>query len=596
MKKNLSVLCALCVLCVHINAQEPADSSAVRGYAAYKDPLYLQLYLGANKSANENLPWTEFTRYPWSTGIFLAIGKEFKPLWGWRVALRINRNKSRNVPVCESSEVWGWSSTSLFGDLTFDITDACRRRSVKRVNTVDTLDIDDMDPETATAKRKDTIQVRRPKKFNLKAFIGVGAAYTWNFDKVPLSYTHAYSRASKLIPGFRIGLNASYQVAERWRIGLELSQNMFTDRFNGVAYDTPLDTRTNIKIGATYLFKKKKKPAPKPVIRKVRLKECPPLPLIMPDIEGDKLRRIQGHAFLDFPVNETVIYPEYRNNPNELAKINASVDSALFDKSVVVTSISLHGYASPESPYANNTRLAKGRTEALKNYLIRKYNFANEVFKTTYTPEDWENLRGFLTDMDLRRVKGDFWYDNKDFVETPEIPSFVVEYRDELLRVSGREMDPDAKEELLKRVGGGEPYRWLLENVYPGLRHTDYIIDYRIRPFSVEKGRKLIYTHPEGLSLEEMYNVAMSYDLGSDDWLDALLIAVKQYPDDQTANFNAACACVMRKRLNDAKKYLAKSGSTTSAEYVANVIKAMEGEVQWKLERNRVIITGQTTK
>lgn len=566
-----------------------ADTTDTTAYTG-KDPLYLQLYLGANKSANENLPWTEFTRYPWSTGIFFAIGKEFKPLWGWRVALRINRNKSRNVPVCETQDVWGWSSTSLFGDLTFDITDAFRLPKLKR-SRLQQIDEDYEEEEidsVALAKR------RRVPKFNLKAFLGVGAAYTWNFDQVPLSYTHPYSRSSKLILGFRLGLNATYQVAERWRVGLELSQNMFGDRFNGVAYDTPLDSRTNIKVGVTYLIKKKKKPAPKPIVRKVKLKECPPLPLIMPDMEGDKLRRIQGHAFLDFPVNETVIYPDYRKNPDELAKIHSSVDSALFDKSVTVTRISLHGYASPESPFSNNTRLARGRTESLKNYLIRRYNFEASVFKCEYTPEDWENLRGFLTDMDLRRVKGDFWYDNKDFVETPEIPDYVIQYRGELLRICGREMDPDAKEELLKRVGGGEPYRWLLENVYPGLRHTDYIIEYKIRPFSVEKGRRLIYTHPEGLSLEEMYNVAMSYDEGSDDWFDALLIAVKRYPNDKTANFNAACACVMRKRLNDAKSYLEKAGDSHAVQYVSNVIKAMQGDVQWKLERNRVIVTEPT--
>ena len=151
-------------------------------------------------------------------------------------------------------------------------------------------------------------------------------------------------------------------------------------------------------------------------------------------------------------------------------------------------------------------------------------------------------------------------------------------------------MDPDAKEEVLKKVGGGEPYRWLLEHVYPGLRHTDYIIEYKVRPFSVEKGRKIIYTHPEAMSMEEMYKVATSYKEGSENWLDALLIAVEQFPDDETANLNAACGCVMTKRLVDAKKFLQKAGNTRQAKYVSNVIKAMEGSVNWKIVNNRVIV------
>ena len=560
---RILILVSLVLCSLNIHAETESDS-----VKAGQDPFYLQLYLGINKSANENLPWTEFSGYPWANGVFIALGRELSPLWGWRAALRINHNKSRNVPECESKEVWGWNNTALFGDATFDVTDALRKPYYIH---------------------KDSVHTGRSPRFNLKAFAGVGLAYTWDFDDVPLSYSHPYSRSSKLLPALRVGVNATWKLSNRWRIGAELSQTVYEDHFNGVAYDAPLDTRTNLKVGLTYLLFKTHR-VKKPVIRKIKLRDCPLLPLLMPDPEDTKLRQIQGHTFLDFPVNETIIYPEYRSNPKALAKIYASVDSALFDNSVIITRITLHGYASPESPYSNNTRLARGRTEALKNLLIRKYNFDSQVFKTNYTPEDWDNLRGFLTDSDTRRVKGDFWYDSKDFVETPEVPEIVIKNRNELLRIIDRNMEPDAKEELLKKVADGEPYRWLLEYVYPGLRHTDYIIEYKIKPFSVEKGRKLIYTHPEGLSLEEMYNVAMSYEEGSENWLDALIIAVKRYPNNQTANLNAACGCVMTKRLGDAKKYLAKAGNTMAAQYVGNVIKAMEGDVIWKMENGRVVV------
>ena len=569
---RLFVFWAFLLCSLSMRAQTVADSTV-----ANKDPFYLQLYVGINKSANENLPWSEFSAYPWSTGMFVSLGREVSPLWGWRATLRINRNKSRNVPVCESKEVWGWNNTGLFADATFDVTDVLRKKK----------DIDLEDEE----QQKEEKSGKKPK-FNLKAFAGVGAAYTWKFDDVPLSYTHPYSRSSKLLPAVRAGVNATWRLSERWRLGAELSHTLFEDHFNGVAHGAPLDMRTNLKVGLTYLFiKHKRVQVTKPVIRLIKLKECPPLPLIMPESEETKMRKLEGHAFLDFPVNETVIYPDYRKNPDELARIQKSIDSVMFDKSVVITRISLHGYASPESPYSNNTRLAKGRTEALKSYLIRHYNFDSQVFQTNYTPEDWENLTGFLIDTNTRKVKGNFWYDNKDYVETPEVPDYVQKYRSELLRVIGRNMDPDAKEEVLKRVGGGEPYRWLLQYVYPGLRHTDYIIEYKIRAFSVEKGRKLIYTHPEAMSLEEMYKVATSYQEGSENWLDALLISAYQYPDDETANLNAATGCVMTGRLLDGKKYLQKAGKTRQAQYVGQVIQAMEGSVNWKIENGRVIIT-----
>ncbi len=537
-------------------AQNETDSKKL-----LKDPFYLQLYLGVNKSANENLPWTEFTSYPWSGGLFISAGKEFSKLWGWRVALRFNHNKSRNVQDCETKETWGWNNTGLFADATFDVSDIFRKKTI----------------------------TKQPL-FNLKAFVGIGLAYTYHFDQVPLSYTHPYSRSSRVLPAFRAGLTAQFQLSYRWRLGLELSHTLFEDHFNGVAYDTPLDSRSNLKVGVTYLFAKKVREK-KSVLRLNRLKECPLLPLVMPDVEEVKIRQIEGRAFLDFPVNETIIYPSYRKNPDELAKIKAYVDSAQFDKSVTITQISLHGYASPESPYSNNTRLAKGRTESLKSYIMSKYDFSDDLFKTSYTPEDWGNLRSFLTDTGTRRVKGDYWYDNKSYTEMPEVPNIVLEYRDELINVIDREMDPDAKEEVLKAVGGGEPYRWLLQYVYPGLRHTDYIIRYEIRPLSVKEGRSLIYTHPEALSMNEMYQVAQSYEEGSDGWRDALLIAARQYPDSETANLNAACACIKTHRLVDAWKYLPKAGNSEDAVYLNNVIRAMEGSVSWKLVNGKVIIT-----
>ena len=554
------VLCAGCSSLLFAEGQEGGERKNV-------DPIYLQLYGGINKSANENLPWSEFSSYPWSGGAFLGIGKEITPLWGWRAALRYNHNKSRNVQKCESKDTWGWNNIGLFADATFDLTDAFSSKAKREKN----------------------------KRFNLKAFLGVGAAYTFGFDEVPLSYTEPYSRDSKMLPAGRLGFTATYRVANNWRIGAELSHTMFADNFNGVKAGFPMDGRTNLKLGITYIFAKRKpKLTPQaPIVYSNRLKDLPVLPFRMPAPESTKRRQVAGRAFLDFPVNETVIYPKYRRNPQELRRICKTIDSALFDKTILVTSISLHGYASPESPYSNNTRLAKGRTASLMEYLRKRYKLSASLFHNQFTPEDWQNLRGFIADSDRRRVKGDIWYENAEILETPEAPASVLKYREELLQVIDKKMDLDAKEELLKQVGGGVPYRWLLDHVYPGLRHTDYVIEYVVRSYPVKAARRLIYTHPEALSVKEMYLVAQSYGEGTDGWLDALMIAANQYPQDRTANLNAACACVKMKRLSDAKRYLSNAGNSEQAQYLNDVIQAIEGKCQWKMENGKLVILNQ---
>ena len=88
----------------------------------------------------------------------------------------------------------------------------------------------------------------------------------------------------------------------------------------------------------------------------------PELLFVRPEAETMKSRSLSGSAFIDFPVDQTVIYPEYRRNTVELGKIQATIDSVRNDKDVSIISVWLKGYASPESPYSHNKELAIGRT------------------------------------------------------------------------------------------------------------------------------------------------------------------------------------------------------------------------------------------
>ena len=50
----------------------------------------------------------------------------------------------------------------------------------------------------------------------------------------------------------------------------------------------------------------------------------PELVYVRPEAEAEKHRSLEGSAFIDFPVNKTVIYPDYRRNVAELGKIQAT--------------------------------------------------------------------------------------------------------------------------------------------------------------------------------------------------------------------------------------------------------------------------------
>lgn len=545
------------------------------------DPLYLQIYGGGNKSANENMPWTEFTAHPLAYGAFVGLGKEFSPLTGWRFTLGYNKNKSRNVPECENPDTYSWNDVELFGDFTLDLTDLFRKKaSEQKANVAD------------SGMR---VYQQEKDRWNVKAFVGIGAMANSKYpqDK-PLSYTASYNDKGHLSAGTRVGITATYLVNSNVRLGAELSHTIATDNFNGVTENSsPIDMRTNLSVGAAFLLTKqqhtKKIFTPAVAIYKHKLPESPELSTIAPDKEYEKIRMLKGVSYIDFPVSETIIYPKYRKNPEELQRIRASVDSAMFDPSIEVLSISLHGYASPESPYNNNVRLATGRTAALVNFLKDEYKFNDDIFMTDSTPEDWGNLRAFVEVCDnLKEDRTLFKAERGRRIK--KVDKSVIEHKDELLRVIDMEMSPDPKEEVLKKVGGGKPYKWLLEHIYPGLRHTDYIIEYKVKGYSTKDAKLLIYTHPEALSLEEMYNVAIGHPAKSDERYEAFIIAVNQYPNDKTANYNAAVACIETKRILDAKKYLSKSGESDETDYLKKVIMAMEGNAEWEIVNGKVII------
>lgn len=273
----------------------------------------------------------------------------------------------------------------------------------------------------------------------------------------------------------------------------------------------------------------------------------PELIYLRPKHEVVKTREISGSAFVDFPVSQTVIDTSYRNNTVELAKITGTIDSVKRNADITIKSIFIKGFASPESPYANNTRLAKGRTEALKEYVEGLYHFGEGFIKTDFEPEDWAGLEKYVMASSLQ-------------------------HKDEILEAIRSDRDPDTREWIIKSRWK-EDYRFLLENCYPALRHSDYTIEYEIKSYSTpEEIEPVFRTAPQNLSLEEFYILAQTYEPGSDQFNDLFETAVRMYPGDIAANLNAANSAILRKDYRNALRYLEKAGNIPEAIYARGVL------------------------
>ena len=246
------------------------------------------------------------------------------------------------------------------------------------------------------------------------------------------------------------------------------------------------------------------------------------------------MRSQKGSAFLDFPVNQIVINPDFKNNQQELFKIKNSIELVKNDKNTSITDIGIIGYASPEGSYQNNARLAQGRAEALKKYVLGYYNLDQNLIKVSSVAEDWAGLKEYVLNNK---------FDN----------------REQVLDIINSNVSDDEKDLKIKKIGDGSTYSFLLKNVYPGLRRSDYTINYLVKEFDVDEAKAVFKSSPQQLSLQELYLISQEYPKGSKEFNEIFDVAVRLFPQDQTANANAATIEIINGNLPKAKAYMDKA-------------------------------------
>ena len=115
---------------------------------------------------------------------------------------------------------------------------------------------------------------KEDRRFNLIGYFGLGAFYTFGFDKDKLEFlrnpvdkNHAPMYPETPRPVFDVdgdshfyfagrgGLIASYQITDAWDISIDASFNGTDDAYNGVRFRRVYDTYVNVMAGITYHIK-----------------------------------------------------------------------------------------------------------------------------------------------------------------------------------------------------------------------------------------------------------------------------------------------------------------------------------------------------
>ena len=272
---------------------------------------------------------------------------------------------------------------------------------------------------------------------------------------------------------------------------------------------------------------------------------------------GKPMRELHGSAYITFVVDRWEMKPDYMDNRRELRKITDTLDIMVADKNITVNTIKIHGWASPESPYEHNRMLATNRAKSLTDWLRKNYTLPASAFAPAEaTPENWIGLREAVVNMDL---------------------TTLPHKQDILAIIDDTSLEPDPKEWRIK-MRYPEEYRYLLKEIYPGLRRSDYEITFNIRQFNtLEECLEIYRTKPYQLSKHELWRVAQTMQPFSDDYNRVMQQALNYYPDDEVVNTNLAAVALAQRDLLKAETLLKQAGNSAAAENNRAVVDIIKG-------------------
>lgn len=277
------------------------------------------------------------------------------------------------------------------------------------------------------------------------------------------------------------------------------------------------------------------------------------LTYIMPEAEV-KTRSDRHTATFNFVVDRWELLRDYKGNAPKFNEVDRIISDIRDNPDFGITQFEIHGYASPEASVPHNKMLAENRANAFADYLVSKFGIERNRFTVTGHGEDWDGLRKAVVASSLADKQA-------------------------ILDIIDKVSNPDARDAELMKLSGGETYRTLLNNFYPPLRRTEYVVAYNVRPFNVEEAREIIKTNPRLLSLNEMYLVAQSYPVESGEFSQVFDIAVRLYPDSDIAILNSAAADIESGNMDGAIERMMKIADSPKVWNNLGVAYARKGDI-----------------
>ena len=237
-------------------------------------------------------------------------------------------------------------------------------------------------------------------------------------------------------------------------------------------------------------------------------------------------------AAIYFHVNKCDIVPSYMGNQHTIDSLRS-----LFANNKNIKAVKLMGYASPEGPLPFNKSLAAKRAAAIKDYMTKNNIGASVPITVDSATTDWAAI--------------------KDWLNSSRIENYL-----KIIAIIDNNSIAEVDKNAAIRKQFPVAYNFMLRQWYPKLRTTDISIEHTPAKMDVATAKKLLNENPSQLSLEDIYLVALTFEKGSKEWNDIILLAVQAYPQSPEARVNAANVAMANGNYAQAATYLQGLPST----------------------------------
>lgn len=194
------------------------------------------------------------------------------------------------------------------------------------------------------------------------------------------------------------------------------------------------------------------------------------------------LRKESNSLYVFFPLDDTALLPDFRDNRPVLDSIVSATRQIMADTISSVRKIAIIGMASVEGTEDHNCMLGEGRSHALKKYIQQHVLVPDSLFDIANGCEAWSEFRDQLEDIRTLKSGGKVEaLPGSPAAETlvaltPEVLSGItLDEVDRILAIIKEEDNPARREQRIRQVNGGRTYNFLKQNVLADQRNSGYL-------------------------------------------------------------------------------------------------------------------------